>query len=190
MKKVIFLLSSFVFLTNCSTNNSINVPLVDGARFEIKEIILETAVDLNGDGIFSNDLISEGSTCALFPLDFLIDGKVVNPALNNTVSLIVNDDGSGNLSQDFTCLNFAGPLPMYEQKDNQIDLVYIGASSNLGFLTTGILSDDGIDLEFVLTFEQYIGFSYGTGGARNQILNSNGTITEYQGSVTLRYKRL
>lgn len=186
MKNLIIILFLAVIQYGCtSNNNSINIPSIDGATFVQTSYVLETAFDINGDGLFSNDIYEE-ITCGTDAMRFNFGETVWNPT-HSIVSLRVTDDGNGNLSQTAFCGHLDGSLPTYSQVENQITIEYTGSASFAGVVVTGILSDDGDTLTFNFSNDLLWAFNFNI--PENQILNQNGSITEYESGAIVTYTR-
>jgi len=177
MKKLLLvLLVQFLIFCSCSSNDTdSSIPLVDGATFSRTSFVIQTPMDGNNDGVFNLDVLLE-QNCSSDNMTFTPGEKVTNPAFG-PILLNAQDDGNGNLSQSMHCLIADGILPTYEQDDYEIKFYY-GQELSI----TGILSDDGNTITFNLKSDQII---FGT----RQIVNPNGTSTQYNGDVTLIYTR-
>ena len=92
----------------------------------------------------------------------------------------VNDDGNGNLSQSISCGIGDGLNPSYRQVDSEVFLMY-GDEIEL----TGELSNDGTKIEFRVPRSKLIGLSL----SGDDILNENGTVTDYSGDAVIIYTR-
>lgn len=155
-----------------------SIPSVDGAIFVRTNYILETPVDIDGDGMYSIDVLTEYD-CGGAPLGFQPGETVPNPTFDG-FGLQVNDDGNGNLSQSISCGIADGIFPTYEQIDNEVHLLY-GDEIEL----IGELSPNGRKLVFRIPREKLYGFFF----SGNNILNPDNTITDYQGDALLTYTR-
>ncbi|WP_298424932.1 hypothetical protein [uncultured Kordia sp.] len=152
-----------------------NPPAVIGSTWARTSFIIATELDGNGDGIFTNDLDIE-TTCSADLLTFGTNFKAGNPTYH-TVSMEVNDDGNGNLSQGIGCLIGDGLFPNYSQEGNIVSFCYSG---ELAFTAT--LSDDEQTLTFNFTYEEMF-------FPNNTILKQDGTVETLQGNVTIVYTR-
>jgi hypothetical protein len=191
MKKIILFFSIFVLYVACSSSNEdtpIDYPSIAGKTFSTSKVELEIPVDINGDNIFSYNLIEESSGCFSVPLTFQTNGKVINPAVNDVISFQINYTSSGiPSSQSIACPSLGLPIPNYTQSGNIVTLFYPDFST----LITGTISDDGNTISFVYTFQDFVAQSYnGAGVSGNKILNQDGSVTEYDGSITLTYRFL
>ena len=177
MKKLLYLSSILFLFANCS-DNTMNSILVDGATFVRTNYVLEVPVDVNGDGVFSNDVLTE-LDCGADYMIFQPGETVSNPTFHG-FGLQVDDDGNGNLSQSMSCGIGDGLLPSYRQVDFEVFLMY-GDEIEL----TGELSNDGTKIEFRVPRSKLIGLSLSGG----DILNQNGTVTNYDGDAIITYTR-
>lgn len=195
MKKIIITMLLLSFITACTIEdqsvdiNDLNLqtediecvidigysPSIMGSEFVRDSYILETAVDINGDGVYSTDLKDEG-LCGADVLRFKDNFKVWN-VLSSFVSLRIDQ----NNQQIIHCSHADGTFPFYIQTENNIDFCFAG---NISY--TGTLSDDGNTLTFTLPYEQLYGLSDGY----NEILMPDGTIENYEGNAVITYTRL
>ena len=177
------------FLISCKSSEEdiIDFPSISGMSYSIEKVELEIPVDANGDDIFSLDLVDEGTSCFTRPINFQINGKVENPAVNNIISFNINYASGGvPSSQSIACPVLDFPLANYAQTGNRINLFY----SNFPAFVTGTISDDLNTVTFTFTFQNFVAQSFNGGGViGNKILNEDGTVTEYAGNITLTYIR-
>ncbi|MBC8753690.1 hypothetical protein H2O64_03355 [Kordia sp. YSTF-M3] len=196
MKKLIFTALILGIVTACSVDNvesdlipvsgeevtasdiecvpdASNPPTILGSTWLRTSFIIETDIDGNGDGIFSNELLDE-SSCGTVILRFLDNFKADNPVLNN-MYLDVDDDGNGNLSQRVDCLIGDGLFPFYTQNGNIISFCYLG---QLEFI--GTLSTDGQTLVFDFPYEDLF-------FTNNSVLKPDGTVEAFQGNGIITY---
>lgn len=156
------------------TPDPTNPPTVLGSSWSRTSVTIETPIDGNGDGVFSNELLAEMNCSAGFT--FRDDFIASNPTYDNFF-LEVIDDGNGNLSQQIACGTGDGLLPTYTQEGNTVRLCYSGTVEY-----TATLSNNEQTMTFVLT-SQSVFFSF------NEILRTDGTVEAYQGNVTMIYTR-
>jgi hypothetical protein len=161
--------------TDCVPDNP---PSVLGRLYLRSSYIIDTPVDVDGDGIFSTDLMEE-QLCFDLSLNFDESFRVSNPTFD-AVSLYVDDDGNGNLSQRMNCSHADGTANTYIQVGNTIKFFY---GNDLQF--TGTLSANETKLTFTFPNELLFGFNFFE--ASNRILNQDGTITEYEGDAVVTY---
>ncbi len=180
MKKLILIIFLGIIIYSCTSDNTIDIPTVEGSTFLRTGYVLESAVDANGDGVFSKDLMEEGA-CISDGLRFREDKTVFNPTAS-FLSLNVIDDGNGNLIQKLRCSHADGTFPTYTEKDNIINFLFNG---EIAF--TGLLSNDGNTLTFTFPNELLYGFNLSIGG--NDILKQDNTVEEYQGNAIVTYIR-
>ena len=159
---------------NCTTDAS-NPPSILGSTYFRTSYILETAVDGNGDGVFSFDLKDEG-LCSADAMTFSTNFRVWNPE-SSFVSLQVAND-----AQAIYCSHADGTLPIYIKTGTNVDFCFGG---EIRF--SGTLSDNENTLTIQLPYDQLYGFFLAGGG--NDILLPDGTIEQYQGGATLVYER-
>ena len=179
MKKLTILSLFSIILFSCSSNNnSTSVPSIDNSVFFRTKYILETPVDANGDGVFSIDLYDE-LNCGADGLQFEPGAKVANPTFHG-ISLNVSTDTNGNQIQSHGCGIGDGLLPTYQQVDDEVFLLY-GEDIEL----VGSISANGNEITFTIPREKL--YSFGLAGGN--ILNPDGTITNYQGTAVVTYTR-
>tara|TARA_R110001632_G_scaffold29662_12_gene78619 strand:+ start:6466 stop:7020 length:555 start_codon:yes stop_codon:yes gene_type:complete len=183
MKNLNIILFLAIILYGCtSNNNSINLPSIDGATFVQTSYVLETTFDINGDGVFSNDIYEE-MNCGTDTIRFNTGEKVWNPS-HSIITLNVTDDGTGNLSQTAACGHFDGILPNYSQRDEFVDFYY-----NEEIIFTGTISDNGNTITFDFPNELLYVFVTGNAFTSNEILNPDDSITQYEGGAIVTYTR-
>jgi len=154
-----------------------NPPAIMGSMWTRTSFIIATEIDGNGDGIFTNDLEIE-TTCSADLLTFGTNFQAGNPTFHN-LQLEVNDDGNGNLTQNFVCLIGDGLFPNYTQDGDVISFCYSGE-----LVFTAVLSADEQTLTFNLALED-IFFP----NDPNTVLKQDGTVETLEGAVTLIYTR-
>ncbi len=155
-----------------------NPPSILGNLYLRSSFVIDIPADVNGDGIFSTDLMEE-QLCFDLSLNFGQDFRVSNPTFD-AVSLYVDDDGNGNLSQRMVCSHADGTPNTYMQIGNTIKFFY---GNDLEF--TGTLSNNETTITFTFPNELLFGFNFFE--ASNRILNQDGTITPYQGGAVVTY---
>lgn len=183
MRKITFillLLSSFIL--SCSSNDDLpTLVSLDGATFTRSSYILETPVDGNGDGIFSNDLMEE-NFC--FDLNLRFSAETTSSIPTNDMFLLnIIDDGNGNLTQQVDCGHADGPGMDYTIEDNVVSF-----SRNDELLFSGIISPDGNTITINFDSEDLFAFTLWF-NPQNKILNQDGTITNYVGNAVVTYTR-
>lgn len=197
MKKITFLILLMSFITACTVEETTveindtaiqaedlecvidqnNPPPIMGSVWARTSFLIETELDGNGDGIFTNDLEIE-TTCDADFMTFGTNFQAGNPTFHN-MFVEVEDDGNGNLSQTFSCLIGDGLFPFYTQDGNIITFCYSGEVAY-----TATLSTDEQTLTFVFPKDDIFFQNIPT-----TILKQDGTIEELQGDVTLIYTR-
>ncbi len=138
---------------------------------------LETAVDANGDGVFSTELADEG-LCGADILRFNTDSRVWNVE-SSFVSLKIDQDNN----QQISCSHADGLAAIFIQTDDIVDFCVGGQ-----IRYSGTLSNNENTLTITLPYDQLYGFFLAGGG--NDILLPDGTIENYEGSATITYTRL
>ncbi|WP_298517363.1 hypothetical protein [uncultured Kordia sp.] len=157
-----------------------NPPSILGRTYLRSGFEIDTPVDANGDGIYSTDLMEE-QLCFDLSLSFGTDLRVSNPTFD-AVSLYVDNDGNGNLSQRMNCSHADGLPNRYMQIGDTIKF-FISTSEEPQF--TGTLSADETTITFEFTNDLLFGFNFLAGG--NEILLQDGTVLEYEGGATVTY---
>ncbi|AXG70304.1 hypothetical protein KORDIASMS9_02543 [Kordia sp. SMS9] len=156
------------------TPDPTNPPTILGSTWIRTSVMIETPIDGNGDGVFSNELLAEVNCDGV--ILFRDNFKASNPVYDNFF-LSVIDDGNGNLSQQISCGIGDGLLPTYTQEGNTIRFCYSGTVE-----FTATLSNNEQTMTFVFP-SQSVFFSF------NEILRTDGTVESYQGNVTMIYTR-
>ena len=180
MKKSIFLFaSSLLLLTNCNSNTDDPI-ILEGSTFIRSSFIIEIPVDANGDGVASTDLMQE-NYCFDLTLGFLEEMTTSIPT-NDLIHLSVEGDGNGNLIQSLDCSHGDGPGMQYKMTDNLVEFYF---SDNLNY--TGVLSDDGNTITINVENRHLFPFNFFT--PSDEILNPDGSITNYTGDAIIVYTR-
>ena len=175
MNKLIIAFCICAVLFSCNSDDD-NASAIEGSRFELINFVIESDIDLNGDGIFSNDLVTEDGSCLVESLTF--NENRVNSPLELTLSPRVILNGNNVPVQSSVCaINDFFALPEYEQSGNRILISFNG---NLH--VSGELSDDDNTLTFMYSdlFERF----------DNAILREDGSIENYEGGAVAVYRRV
>lgn len=182
MKKIILTLFLSSFIYSCTSNDNLsNTISLEGAIFTRSSYVLETPVDGNNDGVFSNDLMEE-NFC--FDLNLRFNAQTTSSIPTNDVFLLnVVDDGNGNLIQQMNCAHGDGPGMDYTIEDNVVSF-----SRNDEFMYSGVISADGNTITINFDSEDLFAFTLWF-NPENEILNPDGTITNYVGSAVVTYTR-
>ena len=201
MKKftLFFIISLLIF--NCSDNET-NVDdefVLLGSIYRRTSFIIEIPIDVNLDGVSSNDVLEESITCisAANPLQFGLfrnDNQVRNPTFNS-IRLSVNQEGGfgGELMQRDPCFNSSvitgvDSILTYELTDNIINF-YSRFTNELLFI--GVLSEDRNTITIDIPNELILGINPDSNiFTVNEILREDGTVEEYTGGATLIYTRI
>jgi hypothetical protein len=154
------------------------VPMVDGVSFWHTGVVLQIPIDANGDGIFSQNMLDEGG-CGTSAMNFS-EGESVADPLSSSNALRIETDSNGELFQFIQCSIGDGIRPTYVQNEDQI-ILFFGEEMHL----TGVLSEDGREIVFEVSKEEAMGYYIGN----NDVLNADGSITDYNGNVQLIYTR-
>ncbi|MEM6721143.1 MAG: hypothetical protein AAF611_17570 [Bacteroidota bacterium] len=162
--------------TDCIPDSS---PSILGRTYLRSGFEIDIPVDANGDGVYSTDLMTE-ELCFQLSLNFGDDFRVSNPTFD-AVSLYVDNDGNGNLSQRLQCSHADGTANTYVQCGATIQFFY--NTNELQF--EGTLSADETTITFEFPNELLFGFNFFAGG--NDILLEDGTVVEYNGGATVTY---
>jgi hypothetical protein len=153
-----------------------------GKKFKLKSFIIESSVDLNNDGVYSFDLVSEivpSPTQSCFTnnvndsvLEFELDHIIRGFLYDYVLFLQVGFDNEGNPFQDFNCLIADGENLVYEQSGTSVNFFRINSNpeSDPPFYT-GELSQNNT----ILTFTTMLPTAFG------DILKADGTSEQYVG---------
>lgn len=179
-KNWILIITISILCFGCSDNNNVNI-LLDGSTFTRTSYIIDTPVDGNSDGIFSNDLMLE-NFCFDLSLGFN-ESTTTSIPTNDVFLLNVVDDGNGNLNQQLNCAHGDGPGMDYVIKENIIEFY-----RNDELRYSGEISSDGNTITIHLDSEHLFAFTLWF-DPQNQILNQDGSITNYVGDATVIYTR-
>lgn len=181
MKKIILTLFLSSFILSCTSNDNLPVPIsLEGAVFTRSSYVLETPVDANRDGIFSNDLMEE-NFC--FDLNLRFNSETTSSIPTNDVFMLdIIDDGNGGMMQSLNCSHGDGPGMNYIIEDNVVSFYF-----NNNFYYSGIISDDATTI--TINLENSFLWVFNWNVPRNKILNPDGSITDYSGGAIVTYTR-
>lgn len=179
MKKLLLLPFLLFALLGCDSDDEAEFS-IDGKVFRLTNLLMESSVDFNNDGIYSFDLLNEsdcfgmnGSGTALF----FNEQNVGDPLSRAFFRLKVEYDDEGIAYQDVFC-GHADALPKsYFQNGS---LVEIGNSSAIWY--NGTLSQNNSILTLTTAIDYPIVFE------GQEILREDGTVEEYTGIITLIYE--
>ncbi len=101
MKKLKLITALCVVLLNCSSDEDTNDFSLDGLNYQVKSYLINHRVDLNDDGIFSNDLVIEKNCFGSLLFD--VEEKRVSNPLNKSIMAHVVLDDEGNPQQNVSC---------------------------------------------------------------------------------------
>jgi len=186
MKKITLSLLFLLFLISCETNDEVDNEIIDvigpagsipcnfqGRTYITKSIVLDVSFDLNGDGIYSNDIIQE-SGCYTSQITFDNDDKVP-PIMSDLPRPEVITDSNGNLVQNVLCTTGDGTKSQCYRDGDEMILVFNG---NISY--TGIISENGTVLTFELpNWGYFMSFV---------VLNPDGTVTNYEGGAIVTFE--
>ncbi|MEP0262541.1 hypothetical protein [Dokdonia sp.] len=181
MSKLLLSILICLLFVSCNSDDTDNSPL-SGQTFVITSYVIETDVDLNGDGVFSNDLIlenfiSEGiyfdtfNDCLEAGQLYFEEEGIACPFASMPI-FIVEDTALGEPEQIAICALFlCDGFSDYSINDDTIEFSFEDEIFKQGvFLNNTItitFSQDELE-----TFE---------------LLNNEGTILSYNGSLTVTY---
>ncbi len=147
--------------------------LIEGKTYELTNYSIENSVDLNGDNLFSTDLLEEGADCFVNELFFDNDNVFWSPT-RRTIAFTVS-----NGTQNNYCVEPDVAMLTYQKEENIINI-----SFNNQFYYSAQLTEDSSVLTFIIPFEYLLGFGF---FGDNDFLNQGGVVEEYTGSATLVY---
>ena len=171
---------SLFFLASCESDNDTTSPVDFPAEGESKfyrltSFTLTEAVDANNDGIYSFDLMDEISCSHNLHFN---NNKSNNPAATG-IDIYVNDDGNGNMEQQFRCTAVTADSPLWLQRDNIIYFYFQGETWESATYIAELSSDNR-----TLSFEMPIELGP---ILEREILRQDGTVIQYQDNVKLTY---
>lgn len=178
MKKLTLLF--IVTLFACDIENTefpednIMATSIEGKTYELTSYVIENNVDLNGDNVFSLDLLEEDANCFVDEL-FFDENNLFWPPNRSTIAFTIE-----NGSQSFYCVQPDSGQLIYSQEEDVINVI-----NNEQLHYSGVLTDDYNTLTFVIPFQYLFGFGF---FGENDYLDENGMIQEYVGNATLTYQ--
>lgn len=181
MSKLLLVALGCLLFLSCNSDDINNSPL-SGQTFVITSYVIEADVDLNGDGVFSNDLILENSISTGInfetfsscleagQLRFLEEG-IACPFASLPI-FIAEDNNIGETEQLAICALFlCDGFSDYSINDDMIAFSFDG-----NVYKQGVFMDNTITIAFSQNeFEAF------------ELLNHEGTILPYNGSLTVTY---
>lgn len=177
MKKLLLLITFLIF--SCDENQQLTIPSIQNSTFSAYSYVIDTPVDLNEDGIYSYDIFKELDLQGFCPIDF--DTELAGPFdCFNVIYLYVYEDENGNLRQGESGGTSDGPHIPFRQQDN---LVFFGSDEKPWMIAE--LSDNGSEMVFVIPNENLFMWH----NRQPNILNSDGTTSNYEGDLIITYVR-
>jgi len=177
------LLSVFVcfLFVSCNSDDTNNSPL-SGQTFVITSYVIETDVDLNGDGVFSNDLIFENfipegyifetfNDCLEAGQLHYVEEGIACPFASIPL-FIVEDNNIGETEQLAICaILLCDGFSDYSIIDNRITFSFEGEVFKQGVFINNTIT-------VIFSQDELITF---------QLLNNEEVVLPYNGSLTITY---
>ena len=176
MKKLLGLFLLSLVLISCDDDPG-PAPSVHFSTFVRTSYVLQNPVDIDGDGFFSSNVLGE-FPCPAEKLVFTPNEAVENP-LHSGIGFEVFQ-ANGDLFQAIVCRTFDGLRTNYTQ--NEYSIVFFVEDE--AFLV-GRLSEDGNQITFDVPRDELFGMI----GGKDQILDANGIITDYERNAIITYTR-
>jgi hypothetical protein len=178
MKKIILPLLFLPFFVSCESNVEEEIPEdipcnFQGRTYVTASILLDISFDLDGDGIYTNDIVDE-DVCYTRSITFDVNDSAP-PVISDIPSARIDTDANGNLVQLTGCSTGDGANSQCFRDGDTITLKFNG---NVTY--TGVVSENGN----VLTFELPNRGLFTT----FDILNQDGSVTQYEGGATVRFE--
>lgn len=178
MKKITLLFFTILLVISCESNQedpTEDVPCnFQGRTYVATSFLLDTTFDLDGDGIFSNDVLDEDVWCLETSISF-DENDSVAPLVSRSLRPSVDFDANANPIQTFSCGVGDGANSTCFRNVNRITLIFNG-----NVTSTGIISENGNVLTFELSARRVFGFF--------EVITEDGNIVNYDGNVTIRYE--
>ncbi|MEM5564474.1 hypothetical protein WNY78_05145 [Psychroserpens sp. AS72] len=171
MKKIALLLVFSICVFNCSDDET-NLFNIQDKAYVLTHYIIENNVDLNADGIFSNDLLTE-KNCFVNLMYFREDFQIGSPA-SHFLAAYVDVESEDAPIQKTNCFHWDGAYLNYTQNETRLRLTY-----GEELLFSGDLSENNTILTLILPNEQLF---------TDEFLYEDGTIGDYTGDVTAIYE--
>lgn len=185
MKKIILLFLASLLLISCEIENKIvleddvqeDVPCdFQGRTYTLTSYLYEIPVDLDNDQVYSNEIIDQ-TNCLVSVMPFDDSDRACDMLSQFASARII--DNNGNLTQGSGCINSDGAGLTCFKNGDEIKLTFSGNT-----VYSGTISDNGNVLTFVVPDATLRGYHWGS----HNILNEDGTVTNYDGNVTLQYE--
>lgn len=189
MKKIALLFFSLLLYMACEINHDTlldeeqneqleNEPCnFQGRTYTLTSYLYEIPVDLNNDQVYSNEILDQ-TACFVANIHFNVDDRSPD-LLAQFASANVTTDTSGNLVQSSGCIFSDGARLTCFRNGEEVLLTF-----NNNVVYTGTISDNGNVLTFVIPNERLRQYHFGS----HIILNEDNTITNYEGTMTLRFE--
>ena len=172
MNRSIVLVIIVLLFSNCTSSED-EVSEFDGRSYKLTSFILENAVDLDLDGIFSTNLFDELNDDCINGNSLGFRDNMVNAPIEYVPNLFIRDPETDNPIQGSGCIVFDYfTLFSYSVEGNIVTIGNDGA-----FI--GIISENTI------TFNRT-----GLGTEIGQYITEEGLIESYQGTVVLIFTQM
>ncbi|MCC1483546.1 hypothetical protein [Winogradskyella immobilis] len=182
MKKsvIIVLLSIFTFYGCNSDDIEREAQPLAGQRYSLTSIELEVSIDLNNDGVFSTNIISEENTGCLSMNRLSFGANSSSPIIEYIINVSI-DENTNTYNENFGCgiLDFFIGFE-YVVEENNIYIFEENTEFDRNTAARGII--DGNQIFFnadLITF--YFGL--------DTIINEQGEIVPYEGGISLVFTR-
>lgn len=172
MRKIALLFVISICLFSCDNDDDSDEFNVQGKFYVLTHYIIENNVDLNADGVFSNDLVTE-KNCFVNELRFREDYRTDSPT-SYFLAAYVDIESENEPIQKTNCSYSDGELFNYTQNDTRIRITFGDE-----LLYSGNLSENNTILTLILPNERLY---------TDEFLYEDGTIGDYSGDVTAIYE--
>ena len=185
MRKILLLFICCQFILSCEASLDTEPEMMEevpefspcnfqGRTYKMTSYVYEIPVDFDNNGIYSPDIIDQ-TFC--FNNDFPFnDTNGIRDLLSEFPDAIVTTDSNGNLVQQSGCtFSDGGRLSCF--RNGEVVILTFGDNT----VHEGILSNNDNTMTFIIPDERLRQYHLGF----HQILNEDGTITNYDGTITV-----
>ena len=176
MKRLKSLVVFCILLLSCSSDEDMNERNfeLNGLNYQIKSYLINHKVDLNEDGIFSNDLVKEKNCFGSLLFD-AEEMRISNPLNQSIMAHVVLDD-EGNPQQNVSCGIGEGFRLGFELDGDTVKFISVFLDE---VRFTGTLSEN--KKRITITYPKELLF-------RESFVFEDGTYGEYDREVTAVYE--
>ncbi len=190
MKKITLLILFSAILWSCEISQESDLEFIQeeeetgftpcnfqGREYMVTSYLYDIPFDLNNDGMYSNDILDEAG-CYVSTIEFDENDSALN-MLSQFANATVTTDVNGNLVQSSGC-TFSDGAKLTCLKNGQAIIL----NFNNAIVYEGTSSSNDSVITFTIPYETLRQYHLGY----HNILNEDGTITNYEVPVTITFE--